>query len=490
MIFEYGMMIFVLVAGVFLNMATWYHPAYFVPVTGFLLLCLPVVLVMGLKRPWLTLWLVLLAFFTQDTFPNNVLYETYYGYEAATIYFHSFLGPLSVFDILLLSSLYVMALKHLKDGTIRNLFSGRPEYYVAGAVIVLSTLIGLYRQNNVKDIFSELQPWVYGVLMYLLVLMTLRDKESYRKTLIYIVLLLSITVPLEFLHYITANYHSLLAVVGRIRKPLLNGTDDTVMVWPVFILLAWVMEQRKQLTPGRIALVYVFVLAGLAVIFLNIGRALALFTLVGLVVFFLLQRLNWRNYLVFGLLGASLVGISLLLQPAHIQKLEETFTSVFTATRDLKKDMSAGDRVIEFFNVHENLKQRDSFAWGLGWGGLWDEIYFQPGRGSLASFADKTLTTHRITHVIFSFLIIKCGYLGMLLITVAFFSLWLHFMQVYRHSCLPDLKAGMLGMIFAYPVFFYFNLVYQTGITFVLLIAFLRRAEILSALREKETPDA
>jgi hypothetical protein len=59
-----------LVAGVFLNMATWYHPAYFIPVTGFLLLCLPVVLVMGLKRPWLTLWLVLLAFLLKILFPT------------------------------------------------------------------------------------------------------------------------------------------------------------------------------------------------------------------------------------------------------------------------------------------------------------------------------------------------------------------------------------------------------------------------------------
>jgi putative Mn2+ efflux pump MntP len=60
-----------------------------------------------------------------------------------------------------------MGLKHLKEGTIRNLFSGRPEYYIAGAVIVLSTLIGIFRHNNLKDIFSEIQPWVYGVLMYL-----------------------------------------------------------------------------------------------------------------------------------------------------------------------------------------------------------------------------------------------------------------------------------------------------------------------------------
>ncbi len=489
MILDYGVMIFFLVAGIFLNMATWYHPAYFLPVVGFLLICLPIILVKGLNRPWLVLWLVLLAFFTQDSFPNNVMYETYYGYEAATIYFHNFLGPLSVFDILLLSSLYVMTLRHLKAGTIKNLFSGRVEYYVIGIVISLGIVIGLLRNNEMKNIFAEIQPWVYGLLMYWLVLMTLQDRVAYRRTLLFIVLLLSLTIPLEFLHYITANYHSLLAVVGRIRKPLLNGTDDTVMVWPVFILLAWVMQQRKQLTPGRTGIAYFFVLAGLAVIYLNIGRALALFTLMGLVIFFLSQRLNWRIYLIFGLLGCSLAGLSLFLQPAHLQKLTETFTSVFAATQDLKKDMSAGDRVVEFFNVHETLKQKESLGWGLGWGGIWEEYYYQPGRGSLASYADKTLTSHRMTHVIFSNWTAKCGYLGMILLTLSFLSLWIHFIRTYRQECHPDLKAGLLGMLFAYPVFLYFSLVFQTGITFVLVIALMRKAEILSQRPEKGEMD-
>ena len=465
-----------LLLGLVMNVATWYHPAYFYPVVGLIFILLPVFLVASFKKPQYLFWFILTVFFSNDSFPNNVLYETYYGYEATTIYFHNFLGFLSVFDVLLLTSLYVLFIKHLREKQVKNLFGGRIEYYIAGAVVITGLIVALWNKNDPKLIISEIQIYVYMFLVYLIGVMTIKDKKVLIKTVVFIVLYLSIIEPIEFLYYVIGNYHNLLAVVGRIRKPLLNGTDDTYMVLPVFLLLAWILDKRKSLTPGQNTLAVLGVLSGLAIIYLNTGRALALFTLALLVIFLLTRKLQFKVYLIFGLLGMGLVGMSLFLQPEHLKKVGETFTSAFSATQDLNKDMSAGDRVIEFINVHKTLEHEDAYWLGVGWAGWWDEYVYQPGRGSLASYSDKTLTHHRQTHIIISQLILKIGYLGTLIFLVAFVSFWGYCYRFYRRTADPDLKPIMLGLLFAFPIFFYFSLIYQIGICLGIMMFLMRQS--------------
>lgn len=480
---DVGVAVILTILGLLGNVATWSHPNYQSLVVWGIIGTLPFVLIASLKTPKYLLWYILTVFFSQDSFPNNVLYETYYGYEKATVYFHHFLGPLSVFDVVLLGALYVLAIRHIRSGTITQLWGGRWEYWVLLGVTTWGVAVGWSRGNPLKEVFSEYQTVVYAFLMFVLVRMSILDKEEWKQSLWYLVVLLTVTLPLEFYHYVSVNYHNILYVVGRMRKPILNGVDDTNMLIPLFFFLNLLAGHWAVLKKNKSILILSLfgILSGLGVVFLNNGRMLTILGAGLLILFFVLQKLRWQIWVLVVLSVTLLFGGVVYYKPNYVKRLGQSFSTIltFVQTQNITADESAGDRVLEFVNVHLTLKETDNYLWGMGWGGKWDEYYHQPGRGSLAAYADKTPTRHAQTHVLFSYLTVKLGYLGMGLVVLAFLSLWIHLIRYARWLLPSDVRWMSVSLLYIFPVYFYFSLVFQVGIVFGLILALIRQAERL-----------
>ncbi len=472
-------MVWLLLIGLLLNITSWYHPLFFMPVVVFILIALPVFLFFSISRPHYLLWFILVLFFTQYTVPNNVTYETYVGYEKPTIYFHSFVSFLSVFDIVILSSVYILILRGLMHRTFQSLFSKRWEYYAILGICLISLILGFYFRNDSKQILAEFQCIVYAVLMYFIIQQTVHDATTLRRTVLFVAVLLAFTVPIEFCHYYWINYHTNIYTGGRIRRVLFNSITDNFMVLPTFVFLSCATAAHwTKNSIIRWGMILGFTVS-ILVIFLNTAREILLLTGIFLILFLFIRRFSFRIYFIFALLVILFTTILNLLQPEHLEKLTQNFSSSFLLFSDYRKDPSIWDRVAEFTNVSMTLHQKNAMLFGLGWGGKWNEYIFQPGRGSLASYHDKTLTSHQYSHDIISYLLSKCGFLGMGILVLGFLSLLIHYGRVYKRLCDHHLKVIMLGLLITYPIYLFFSLVMQLCIAFGIVIGLLQRFEFV-----------
>lgn len=470
------------ILGLLLNVSTWFHPRYFSAVKIFILTSLPIIFLISLSTAkfYLVLWFIFLIFFTQDSFPNNVTYETYYGKEASTVYFHNFLWILSVFDIVLLSSLYILTIRKLKDRKINFKFRKFPDlaYLILYIIFFVGVANGFLRRNNVKDIFAEFQVYVYTALLYLIIIETVETKETLLSTIYYLLALLAITIPLEFTYFFVTQYTQLISVI---RRPLINSIDDNYMVFPAFILLnILTTDVIKNIFLKLCALLGVIL--SFLVIFLNTGREIALLTSATLIIFLIIKKFRIKIYLYLISILLFFFLVSLLLLPEHVEGLIFNIKSAFrifskSLYAERWKDPSIGDRITEFINVYYTLHKKKTFLLGMGLGGKWLEFVFQPGRGTLSAYSDKTLIEHLKTHNFLSYLLVKFGFLGTFLILVIILWIFIHFVRFWSNIKDRELNSIYLGLLLIYPIFVFFSTIMQICIFLGIVMAFLRKIE-------------
>ncbi len=307
-------------------------------------------------------------------------------------------------------------------------------------VVVVSTGIGILRQNPMRYILGDLLQFLELPLFFFLTLIIFRTKEQVNRLLVCFIVFAFISALISFAGYLQSNPVSVAIEAGAVRDRI--GSNVVAFTPFLLVLIIAQLLSFKSSTARRrllfLSLLFMILLF-LAVLFFSFTRGYWLGFFVALVFILIMVKSSFRYRILKIISVFSLLSLGCLLLGQFFFKgdILDLFSIVFNRLLAFRDPADyVYHRYYEILAAFKAIIK--SPLWGIGLGGE----YLSP---SVTGEGEWIWTHH--THNNYIQIMLRTGFLGM----GSFLAIWIGFfyyaLRIYNRLDDSKLKALVLGFL-------------------------------------------
>lgn len=333
----------------------------------------------------------------------------------------------------------------------RKKFFIRSDLYFIPLFIAFTygAITGSFSALSLNQYFGDLRILFYVVSFYFVVSRTFRTKQHVAIALVIIIA----TFFLKTLFFVYRYASGGGVLTGYDYRRIALGSDIPMMaIFTLTFVIAVILTQDQPMKKR----IFLFLAVGYASFFLvsSLGRTTYIFTVVSLLLLYVLLRRQIPVQYIFFTLGVGTLGglifYFFVMNEVSRELLTYALSSAFNWSEAIQVygDLSIGERLLEMINIWTNLMREGAVLWGLGWGASWREIaVHHPFNNGSFAFTEQISGIHTSAHVDAIHFLLKVGIIGVLLIYASHVAFVKRALQLFRQQALRVDKISILVLL-------------------------------------------